>query len=126
MFAGSIPGAAAFSISMGGLKIGDAAAPRGSTIAATLPLGADVDPASLRLGIIAVLIGFVPRPMPAVALQDGDQVRLYVLDGAGFRLLAQRPAASGSMTYTLSDVLISSLAVPGNQTRGCSVVDAQP
>ena len=66
----------------------------------TLALGAAFDPASTRTGIIAILIGLLATPTPAVSYQVGDELRVDVLDGNTFRTVARQPIppdASGFM-----------------------------
>jgi hypothetical protein len=58
------------------------------------------NPRSVHLGIIAVLIGLAAEPVPTLSLQEGDELKLFVLEGDEFRLAAQQalpPAASGLM-----------------------------
>ena len=60
--------------------------------------GAGFDPDSTHLGIIAILIGLVAQPAPAVSYQRGDEVIVSVLDGGAFRTVARQtlpPDASG-------------------------------
>jgi hypothetical protein len=66
----------------------------------TLSLGSGFVPGSTRLGIIAILIGLLTQPTPAISYQVGDEVVLVVPEGAGFRTVARQtvPAeASGLM-----------------------------
>jgi hypothetical protein len=108
-------------IDMYGVAELDAGGTRRGRLVATLPVGDDFRPESLRLGIIAMLIDLVQQPAPAIWFQDGDQMRLYVFDGGGFRLLAQQPATSKVTMITFNDVLVSSWMFPGNETRTCSL-----
>jgi hypothetical protein len=52
--------------------------------------GAGFDPGSTHLGIIAILIGLVAQPAPAVSYQRGDDVIVSVLDGGAFRTVARQ------------------------------------
>ena len=66
----------------------------------TLTPGEGFRPESTRLGIIAILIGLITKPAPAVSYQVEDELRVDVLDGNGFRTVARQtiPAdASGLM-----------------------------
>jgi hypothetical protein len=56
------------------------------------------DPTTVRVGIIAILIGLQAQPMPALSFQDGDDVVLRALDGGAWRTIARQavpPQASG-------------------------------
>ena len=66
----------------------------------TLTVGEGFRPESTRLGIIAILIGLITQPAPAVSYQVGDELRVDVFDGNTFRAVARPtiPAdASGLM-----------------------------
>ncbi len=66
----------------------------------TLIVGESFRPESTRLGIIAILIGLVTRPAPAISYQVGDELRVDAFDGTSFRTVARQtiPAdASGLM-----------------------------
>lgn len=66
----------------------------------TLDLGEGFRPESTRVGIIAILIGLMTRPAPAISYQVGDELRVDVLDGNTFRTVARQsipPDASGFM-----------------------------
>ncbi len=66
----------------------------------TLELGEGFRPESTRVGIIAILIGLMTRPAPAISYQVGDELRVDVLDGNTFRTVARQaipPDASGFM-----------------------------
>lgn len=65
---------------------------------AVLNLGVGWDPASVRVGIIAILIGLQARPTPALSFQDGEDIILRALDGGTLRTVAREtlpPQASG-------------------------------
>jgi hypothetical protein len=62
----------------------------------TLPVGASFDPESTDLGIIAVLIGLVAEPAPSISVQEGSRLRLYVHEGAAFRLAGEQGLAPGA------------------------------
>jgi hypothetical protein len=66
----------------------------------TIIVGEGFRPESTRLGIIAILIGLLTQPAPAVSYQVGDELRVDAFDGTGFRTVARQaiPAdASGFM-----------------------------
>jgi hypothetical protein len=66
----------------------------------TIIVGESFRPESTRLGIIAILIGLMTKPAPAVSYQVGDELRVDVLDGNTFRTITRQtiPAdASGFM-----------------------------
>ena len=56
----------------------------------TITVGEGFRPESTRLGIIAILIGLVTKPAPAVSYQVGDELRVDVLDGNAFRTVARQ------------------------------------
>ena len=56
----------------------------------TLSLGSGFDPGSIRTGIIAILIGLVAEPMPALSYQVGNELRVTAFDGTGFRTVARQ------------------------------------
>jgi len=63
-------------------------------------LGGGWDPASTRVGIIAILIGLQAQPVPALSYQVGDDLVLRALDGGAGREVARvtvPPQASGLM-----------------------------
>lgn len=60
--------------------------------------GAGFDPDSTRVGIIAILIGLLAQPTPAVSYQVGEEVIVAAQDGGTFRTVARQtvpPQASG-------------------------------
>ena len=54
--------------------------------------GAGFDPASTRMGIIAILIGFQAAQVPAVFYVQGGQTVVLALDGTAFRPVGFLPA----------------------------------
>jgi hypothetical protein len=63
-----------------------------------LNLGGGWDPTSVRVGIIAILIGLQAQPVPAISYQDGGDLVLRALDGGAWRTVARQavpPQASG-------------------------------
>jgi hypothetical protein len=64
----------------------------------SLAAGDGFEPRSVRLGIIAVLIGLQAQATPSLSFQDGSDVVLKVLEGAALRTVAREtvpPQASG-------------------------------
>ena len=64
----------------------------------TVNLGGGWDPTSVRVGIIAILIGLYAQPVPALSYQDGDDLVLRALEGGTWRTVAREtvpPQASG-------------------------------
>jgi hypothetical protein len=62
--------------------------------------GAGFEPESTHLGIIAILIGLVSQPTPAVSYQRGGELIVSALDGASMRTLVRQdvpPDASALM-----------------------------
>ena len=62
--------------------------------------GGGWDPTSVRVGIIAILIGLYAQPVPALSYQVGDDIVLRALDGGQGREVAREtlpPQASGLM-----------------------------
>jgi hypothetical protein len=60
--------------------------------------GGGWDPTSVRVGIIAILIGLQAQPVPALSYQVGDDLVLRALDGGSGREIAREtlpPQASG-------------------------------
>lgn len=60
-----------------------------SSAPVTLDLGASFDPGSTRVGIIAILIGLLTQPVPALSFQDGEDIVLRALDGGAGREVAR-------------------------------------
>lgn len=61
-------------------------------------LGVGWEPRSARVGIIAILIGLLTQPVPALSFQDGNDIVLRALDGGAGREVARQtlpPQASG-------------------------------
>jgi hypothetical protein len=67
--------------------------PLTGTVVAVAPAGDAFRPDTMRVGIIAILIGLVVQRLPAVVFQDGDDVVLRLYDGTNLTELARRPAA---------------------------------
>ncbi|MET0552464.1 MAG: hypothetical protein ABW221_05470 [Vicinamibacteria bacterium] len=65
-----------------------------------LNLGGGWDPRTVRVGIIAILIGLQAQPVPALSYQDGGDLVLRALDGGTWRTVARQavpPQAAGFM-----------------------------
>lgn len=58
--------------------------------------GAGFEPESTHLGIIAILIGLMAQPAPAVSYQRGDEVIVSVLEGGVFRTVARQTVPPGA------------------------------
>jgi hypothetical protein len=71
-------------------------APLAPSASGALPLGPGFDPESTRLGIIAILIGLVSEPVPAVSYQVDDELAVSVLDRDGFRTFARQQLPAGA------------------------------
>lgn len=69
----------------------------------TIALGSSFDPASVRTGIIAILIGLLARPVPAVSYQVGDEVRLAALDGGTLRTVARQDLPADALALIESE-----------------------
>jgi hypothetical protein len=94
-------GAWAALASSGGIalfELGDLAGPGAlqPRLVDTLPVSASFDPESTHLGIIAILIGLVAEPAPSISVQEGSRLRLYVHDGAAFRVAGEQGLAPGA------------------------------
>jgi len=95
---------------------------RPNTLMISLSRENSIERVSTRPAIVAVLIGLLPTPVPALAFQDGDQIRLVAFDGADFRLIAQQPAPS-TQAVELQNTLVSGFRLPGVEIHTCAVVD---
>jgi hypothetical protein len=82
--------------------------PYDGTIVASVPAGAGFRPESVRVGIIAILIGLVVQRVPVVGFQDGGDIVLHVFDGSSMHLLARQPIPAGQTASGFWDLLISS------------------
>lgn len=58
--------------------------------------GDGFDLRSIRLGIIAILIGLAPQSVPALSYQQGDELVVAAFDGTGFRTVARQPVPPGA------------------------------
>jgi hypothetical protein len=54
------------------------------------------DPRSTHLGIIAILIGLVAQPAPALSYQVGDELVLAAFEGSSFRTLGRQEIPAGA------------------------------
>jgi hypothetical protein len=62
----------------------------------TVTLGADYVPGSTRAGIIAILIGLLTPPTPAVSYQVGDDLVVAVPENGGHRTVARHEVPAGA------------------------------
>ncbi len=58
--------------------------------------GGGWDPTSVRVGIIAILIGLRTQPVPVLSFQDGEDIILRVLDGGQGREVARETVPAGA------------------------------
>jgi hypothetical protein len=107
--------------------ISSALAPRASLI---INLSGGWDPTSVRVGIIAILIGLRAQPVPALSYQVGDELVLRALDGAAGREVSRVtiPAqASGFMEEEgISYYFLLPFIEQDNLYRGTVGQGAQP
>jgi hypothetical protein len=77
-----------------------------------------VDPRGVHLGIIAILIGFTAQPVPTLSLQEGDELKLFALQGDEFRLVAQQALPPGTSALMADDALFYFFLEDGILKRG--------
>jgi hypothetical protein len=89
---------------LGGLSSTEALEPAQKAVIAG---GAGFDPGSTRLGIIAILIGLVAQPAPAVSYQRGDELIVSVLEGEALRTVVRQALPSDALGLMADEGLFS-------------------
>jgi hypothetical protein len=72
-----------------------------------IPASRGFDPASTRVGIIAILIGLVEARVPAISFRDANGVSVYVLeatDGTSNTMMLRRLAPTASFRVEIEGV----------------------
>jgi hypothetical protein len=65
----------------------------------SITVGAGFEPASTRMGIIAILIGLLAEPRPAVYYVQDDKTVVLGFDGTAFRPVALLPGGDGIFVF---------------------------
>jgi hypothetical protein len=81
----------------------DSSAPLEPQHVATLPVGVDFRPGSQRLGIIAMLIDLVVKPLPTISYQAGSELFQVAFDGERFRNVSRQPIPEGASGLIMDD-----------------------
>jgi hypothetical protein len=93
-------------------------------------LGGGWDPSSVRVGIIAILIGLRAQPVPALSFQDGDDIVLLGLDGGAGREVARVSVPAGASGFMEEEGISYYFILPyveqDNLYRGTVGQGAQP
>jgi hypothetical protein len=102
------------------LDLGDLSAtgPLAPVQASSITMGAGFDPESTRVGIIAVLIGLLTQPKPAVSYQVGDTLFSHVLNGGDLTLLDRQDIPAGSLGLLEDEGIFFFLTPNGELYRG--------